>query len=360
MKRLLLLVLLSWHPAIALPPSSPEDQGVNGTLLDELDRDFRNGIFADVDSFLVMRNGFLIYEKSYPRDYRSTPLKAPPGPYNYSDPDWHPWHGEGLHSLQSVTKSVTSALVGLAIGRGEIPSTQVPIASYFDHPDFHLDPGTTLADLLTMRSGIQWDEDSPYEDPNNDWRGLECSPDWLRYVLQKPQIDPPGSKFYYNSGVTILLAHILHQATGLQADEYARRYLFAPLGIERHDWKISPTGIPDTQGGLYLAPRDLAKIGQLYLQDGVWEGTRLLAPGWVQETVTPRAEDQGWKYGFHWWLLPLPDSQGDAYTCLGYGGQRLFVFPRQKLVAVFTGWNIHGKPYLPVDKALARLLRAVH
>ena len=361
MKRLLTTLLVSlflWVPVAALPESSAAAQGLKIEILDGLDREFRAGLYGDVDTWLVMRNGFVVYEKSYPRDYHSQAALPPLGPYNYSDPDWHPWHGAGLHSLQSVTKSVTSALIGLAIGRGEIPSVETPIVSYFaDVPQFHLNPKTTLADLLTMRSGIEWDEDSPYEDPKNDWRGLEGSADWLLYVLQKAQPEAPGGKFYYNSGVTLLLAHILHQATGQQAHDYAARHLFAPLGIRRYYWKVSPTGLPDTQGGLYLESRDFAKLGQLYLQDGVWEGNRLLPAGWVKETVTPRVDAEDWKYGYHWWLIPYPG--GYAYTCLGYGGQRLFVLPKEQLVAVFNGWNIHGKPALPVEKALARLLLAV-
>ena len=147
-------------------------------------------------------------------------------------------------------------------------------------------------------------------------------------------------------------------------DQYAAEHLFAPLGIERTFWKKSPTGLADTQGGLYLSARDLARLGQLYLQDGVWQGRRLLPEGWVSRSMTPVAEEGDWKYGYQWWLLPYPSAAPPqtvnyAYAALGYGGQRLLVVPEYDMVAVLTGWNLPGKPSMTVDQALRRVLESV-
>ncbi len=188
--------------------------------------------------------------------------------------------------MQSVTKSVTSALIGVAIGRGEIAGVDVPVTDFLgDYEIANLDEwkqSMTLRDLLTMRAGIAWDEDTvPYTDPANSCAGMENSDDWIQFVIDQPMSDQPGERFVYNSGASQLLSLIIKKATGRHVDEYAREHLFGPLGITGFAWKTTPTGHPDTEGGLYLIPRDLAKIGYLYLMDGVWDGARVLPEGWV-------------------------------------------------------------------------------
>jgi Beta-lactamase class C and other penicillin binding proteins len=138
----------------------------------------------------------------------------------------------------------------------------------------------TLKHLLTMTSGIKWDESTvAYTDPANSCAGMEKSDDWIQFVLDQPLADAPGATFVYNSGVTELLSQVIKKVTGKQADEYAAEHLFAPLGITDTYWKRTPKGLSDTEGGLYLTARDLAKIGYLYLHDGVWDGRRLLPEG---------------------------------------------------------------------------------
>jgi CubicO group peptidase (beta-lactamase class C family) len=171
----------------------------------------------------------------------------------------------------------------------------------------------------------------------------------------------PGDKFVYSSGVTELLGQILKKTTGKDPDDYARERLFGPLGIEAWYWKKTPTGLSDTEGGLYLTARDLAKIGYLYLKDGVWEGERILPQGFVAEAVAPLVTASGGrKYGFQWWLLPNEGSK-DSWTpaALGYGGQFLFVVPEHDLIAVFTGWNIYDGPVLDPHLALSRVIASV-
>jgi CubicO group peptidase (beta-lactamase class C family) len=350
--------------------STPEAQAVDVEPLAALDAEFQAGKHGYIDSMLVIRNGSIIFENTYKQDYDKLFEGRDPkrGQYNYYDPEWHPYYERGpLHTMQSVSKSVTSALIGIAIERGEIPGVEVTVASYFDDykaPD--VDPrwaAVTLRDLLTMTAGIAWDEDTvPYTDPANSCAAMEASDDWIRYVMEQPMAEEPGSTYVYNSGVTVLLGHILWKATGLHADAYAGKHLYPALGIESYYWKTTPTGHTDTEGGLYLEPTDLAKIGYLYQNDGVWEGKRLLPEGWVVASTRPqvRTEWNDFMYGFQWWLLPYDNGeQSYAWAGIGYGGQRLIVVPEYELVAVFTGWNIYDIPALSPELALGRLLDAV-
>jgi CubicO group peptidase (beta-lactamase class C family) len=351
--------------------STPEAQGVDGGVLEALHREFEQGRHGYVDGMLVVRNGHVVFEKSYAHGYdRLFAGKGAPGIYNYYDPDWHPYYKRGkLHTLQSVSKSVTSALIGIAIGRGELAGVDAPLQPFFagyELPDS--DPRRarmTLRHLLTMTAGIRWDESTvAYTDPANSCARMEASRDWVQFVLSQPMAAEPGTAWVYNSGATQLLSLVLKKATGRQAHDYAAERLFAPLGIERHFWKQTPTGLADTEGGLYLEPRDLAKLGYLYLADGVWEGRRLLPEGWVQASVVSSSEGLAGgsapRYGYKWWLLPAKrDAPVQAYAALGYGGQRLIVVPEQDLIAVFTGWNIYGRPALDPELALQRVLGAL-
>ena len=224
---------------------------------------------------LVIRRGRVVYEKTYDRsgDYDKLFVgKGAPGIYNYYDPGWHPYYKRTkLHTMQSVSKSVTSALIGIAIGRKEIPGVDAKMMPYFSAFKIPPDPRRdrmTLRDVLTMTTGIRWDEESTeYTDPANNCAVMEGKEDWVRYVLEQPMAEDPGKVFVYNSGATMLLSELIRKTTGKEADDYAKEHLFAPLGIE-YFWKRTPKGLADTEGGLYLAPRDLAKIGYLYLKDG--------------------------------------------------------------------------------------------
>ena len=239
---------------------------------------------------LVIRHGRVAYERSYPHDYDAIygeQAKKPERldaldagrPYNYFNPWWHPFYRRGdLHTMQSVSKTVTSVVIGVATARHEFPPLDTPVLSFFDaSPVKNVDARKqrmTLRHLLTMTAGLEWHEDLPYDDPKN-WCGLmEASFDWVRFAVDQPMSDEPGARFNYNSGATQILAHVFRRATGHDVEEYAARHLFTPLGIERWFWKRTPTGLADTEGGLYLRPRDLAKIAYLYP-----EGRSLGGPG---------------------------------------------------------------------------------
>lgn len=361
----------SW-PTAGWPISTPEAEGLNPAALAALDAEFAAGTHGQVTGMLLIRNGRVVFDRSYDYDFDRLFEGRDPvrGPYNYYDPDWHPYYRHGsLHTMQSVSKSVTSALVGIAIGRGELPGVDARLSSFvtdYQSPDTDgRRAGITLAHLLTMTPGIAWDESTvAYTDPANSCAGMEKSRDWVQFVLDQPMAAAPGSTFVYNSGATALLSHVIKQATGRQADEYAAEHLFSPLGITDTYWKRTPTGLSDTEGGLYLTARDLAKIGYLYLQDGVWEGRRLLPEGWVRTSTSPLVDTRpgqprSRKYGYQWWVLPHGAGGQNAYAALGYGGQRLIVVPEHQLIAVFTGWNIYEHPEFAPYVALDRVISAV-
>jgi CubicO group peptidase (beta-lactamase class C family) len=357
-------------PAEEWDTATPASQQVDSAPLDALHREFESGEHGNIDGMSVYRNGYLVYQKSYVNDYDelSAGYDKRHWQYNYYDASWHPWFERGpLHTMQSISKSVTSALIGIAIGRGEIPGVDAKMMPYFaDYEPVDSDPrrdAITIHDLLTMTAGIRWDESSvDYTDPQNSSAAMESSEDWVEYVLGQPMRAAPGEEFEYNSGITVLLAHILVEATGKDTDAYAMEHLFGPLGIDSFYWKKTPTGLVDTEGGLYLEPDDLARIGYLYANDGVWNGRRILPEGWVAASMTPHAEVPDWypSYGYQWWLIAYEGEQADwAYTGLGYGGQRLLVVPEYDLIAVFTGWNIYDIPSLDAKFALERVLQSV-
>jgi CubicO group peptidase (beta-lactamase class C family) len=214
-----------------------------------------------------------------------------------------------------------------------------------------------------MTAGIKWDESSTaYTDPLNNAASMESSEDWLRYILSLPMENKPGEKFVYNSGITILLSHILFIATDMHVDEYAKKYLFEPLGINNFYWKKTPKGLTDTEGGLYLSSRDFAKIGLLYLQNGQWDNVQILDKDWVTATMSPDTEisESRRKFGFQWWLVPYTGGEENwIYSGSGYGGQFLLIVPEYSLVMVFNGWNIFDKPRPSIEYLSERVLKAI-
>jgi CubicO group peptidase (beta-lactamase class C family) len=352
-------------PTRAWPESAPLAQGLDPARLEAFDRELASGSHGYVDGMLVVRHGFVVFERSYAHDYdRLFAGKGPGGLYNYYDPEWHPyWKRTALHTMQSVSKSVTSALVGVAMRRGEIPGVEALVMPYFSAFRVRPDPRRErmrLRHVLTMTTGIEWDESSvAYTDPRNSCAAMEAAEDWIQYVLDRPMAFEPGERYEYNSGATQLLSHLLAKATGRPADDYAKEHLFGPLGIE-YAWKRTPKGLADTEGGLYLRPRDLAKLGHLYLKDGVWEGKRILPEGWVEDSTSAKVATGSphWSYGYKWWVLSGKGAPA-AFAARGYGGQYCIVVPALDLVAVFTGWNIYDRPAMDPRLALERVLGAV-
>jgi CubicO group peptidase (beta-lactamase class C family) len=351
---------------------TPASVGLDAKVLAAFDAELGSGKDALVDSFAVVRCGKLVYENKYAHDYGQIygkeakergPLNAHlTGWYNYFDPAWHPYFdGSDLHSMQSVSKTVSSVIVGIAMTRGDFKaSLDTPVLQYFDVAKVkNVDERKrrmTLRHVLTMTAGFDWDEEVAYDDPKNDASLMEGTEDWVQYVIDRPMKEEPGKVFNYSSGVTELIAYIFLKETGQDIERYGQKYLFTPLGMD-HFWKRGPFGLVDTEGGLFLNGPDLAKIGYLYLHGGVWDGQQIVSKDWVKQSVAPFiVAEEGYKYGFKWWLLP----QGDGYIWMarGFGGQRLMVFPEKELIVVFTGWTILGEP--PSDQAfVSRILPAV-
>ncbi len=354
---------------------APSSFGIDEKTLAALDADIAAAKFPLVDSLLVMRCGKVLFDRRYPHDYAAVygkeahtkgPLNARlTGRYNYFDPAWHPYyHGTDEHTMQSVSKTVTSAIIGVAMTRGDFKAPlSTPVLHYFDEGAVkNLDPRKrrmTLRDLLTMTSGLDWNEDLPYDDPSNPSDLMEAADDWVQFVIDRPMRDEPGTVFAYSSGATELLAYIFKRETGIDIEHYAHSRLFAPLGIHHYFWKRTPLGVVDTEGGLYLRAEDLAKIGLLYLNGGRWNGRQLMAAEWVEESLTPRIDaGEGFKYGYQWWLLPHGEPARLAWVARGMGGQRLIVFPEEQLIVVSTAWHILNEASIEFD-VVRRLLPSV-
>jgi CubicO group peptidase (beta-lactamase class C family) len=347
-------------PTHGWPKGTPSTAGLNEKVLTALDADLAKGKYFLVDSFTVIRCGTVVFDRTYSHDYATIyakeaktrgPLNAHlTGPYNYFDPAWHPYyHGTGLHSMQSVSKTVSSIIIGIAVTRGDFKAgLDTPILSYFDVAKVkNVDDRKrriTLQHVLTMTTGLDWNEEVAYDDPKNDSSLMEATDDWVQYVIDQPMAQEPGKVFNYSSGVSELLAYIFQKETGQDIEKYGGKYLFAPLGIE-YFWKRTPLGVVDTEGGLFLSRSGLAKIGFLYLHNGVWDEKQIVSKDWVKQSVTPFIDaEEGFKYGFKWWLLPRTDRQGYVWMARGFGGQRLMVLPEEELIAVFTGWEILKDP----------------
>jgi CubicO group peptidase (beta-lactamase class C family) len=341
-------------PTRGWPRGTPASLGLDGRALAAFDADLARGRYTLVDSFQVFRCGTEVFARKYPHDYariyaKQARTKGPlnarlTGRYNYFDPAWHPYfHGTDLHTMQSVSKTVTSVILGVAITRGDFKAgLDTPVLHYFDVAKVkNVDDRKrrmTLKHVLTMTTGLDWNEEVPYDDPRSDSSLMEATDDWVQYVIDKPMAHEPGKAFNYSSGATELLAYIFHKETGQDIDAYGQKYLFAPLGM-RHQWKRTYMGVVDTEGGLYLNGDDLAKIGYLYLHHGAWEGRQIVSADWVEQSLAPYiAAEEGFQYGFKWWLYPLHGKF--VWMARGFGGQELMVFPDENLIAVFTGWEI--------------------
>ncbi len=330
------------------PVSTPEQQGLDSVKLAELTNLIRAGErFPRLHSLLIVRHGYLVVEAYF-----------------------NNWQADRLHTLQSVSKSFTSALVGMAIAKGEFKSVDEKILNFFpEMKDIaNLDErkaSIRLKDLLTMRSGTDYHErgpDAPHFQLNRLTRG------WDKFYLDRPMLRSPGTDFLYDSGGVILLSSMLKNRTGMHADVYAERFLFKPLGIEKTFWYKNEEGHPHTGGGLCLTARDAAKFGLLYLQNGRWGDEQIVPTEWVRESfrkhVDLTVEGQPPSgYGYLWWIL-APDPQGngrqDIYAARGRGGQFIFIIPEHDMVVVVFGDTQTGTDQnRPIEFLYSHILPAV-
>jgi CubicO group peptidase (beta-lactamase class C family) len=296
--------------------TSPEDQGMNSTVLKAMDDYVAEREYA-LHGLVVARHGVIVHE-SYP-DFR--------------------YNGETRHRLYSVTKSVGSILVGIAIDHGYILSIHERVIDYFpDYTIANLDPwkeSMTLEHLLTMTCGVEWWEwGYPLEDPRNSYYNYSLSEDHIQYFLDLPMQYEPGTVWVYNSPSVTILSHILYRATGMTPLQFAEEYLFSKLGIQAVYWLTDTFGIECMSGALYLTPREMAKIGQLMLMNGTWNGEQIVSEEWVSNSTTTQVlqpyHPLSLGYGYLWWISP------GYYSAQGRFGQRIFVLPEQDIVVSFT------------------------
>jgi CubicO group peptidase (beta-lactamase class C family) len=257
------------------------------------------------------------------------------------------------HDIRSISKSVTSLLVGIALDRGLLTDLDASVFSFFpEYDDLRTleKDRMTLRHLLTMSSGFAWDERSvPHTNPSNISRQMGIAPRSDHFVLAQPLAAPPGEVFNYNTGTADLLGLILRKVSGKRLDAFAKEALFDPLGIEDWDWDYDAGFNPAAGSGLRLRPRDLAKIGQLVLERGKWHGRQIVSSSWIEDSITPRLSGKGeiWEffrpegitsYGYLWWLgrSPPEHPERDIIAGAGYGGQRVFILPNLGAVVVTT------------------------
>lgn len=276
-------------------------------------------------------------------------------------------NADELQLLNSATKSVGATLVGIAVRQARLAAgDRLPLllpAYDWNSASLRDKRGLELRHVLQMRHGLAWDEFSTsFLDPRNPVVGMLASDDYYLYTLRSPVVAAPGARFDYSTGVSTLMSGVLRNATGLTPQQYAERYLFAPLGITAAHWETwspggrgtgvrsFPFGDAPLGIGLWLRPRDLARIGQLYLDGGVHAGQRLLDPEWIRDAWTVYSDartdayfvetvDEGFGYGYQWWYRAMRDARGRAHPvwyASGYGGQRLYVFPQLELVVAST------------------------
>ncbi|CAH0119263.1 hypothetical protein PAE9249_01762 [Paenibacillus sp. CECT 9249] len=269
--------------------------------------------------------------------------------------DRDPHSANRLHKINSCTKSILSALVGIAVEQGIIPGLHTPISRYFpvlDKDKDHRKREITIDHLLTMTAGFKWEE---YR-KRVSYPAMIRSKDWVQYTLKQPLIANPGESMVYNSGCSHLLAAILRQTSGMNVSDYARTHLFAPLGFGEYYWEEDPQGMSIGGFGLHLSIRDMVKFGLLYANNGQWKGKRLIGEDWVKRTTAPLhlTYEQVGYYGRHWWASSFRAGDGQEtreeryFFALGYGGQYIIVVPSRHMVVAIASDNFK-RSSRPVD-----------
>ena len=313
--------------------STPEQQGVDSAKLADALTAIRQHDIR-IHSLLLVRNGYVILDAYF-----------------------FPFDKANLHDLASVTKSITSTLVGIAIDQRKVRSVNEPVVDVFPRRPIanreDRKARLTLENLLTMTSGL-----ACYAEENElTLHQMMKSRDWLQFMLDLPMGAEPGQRFVYCSGGMHLLSGIISETTGMSALAFARSSLFEPLGIHDSSWPADPNGNNHGWGDLHLHPRDMAKIGYLWLNHGVWDGKQIVSADWVTNSTRVHAHTSSDSdYGYGWWVRP----KDKLYEAVGRGGQRITVLPELNLVAVMTGGGFEpgdvGALLLPAIKSDRALL----
>lgn len=336
--------------------ASLDDVGLNEKILSELIERIHGNEYRNVHSILIVKDGRLVFEEyfsGYTWDYDDDQFRG----------EYTEFGINTIHNQASVTKAFTSALVGIAIDHGFIQDVETKVFAFFPEYSYLSDQEKdqiTLEHLLTMTSGLEWNElDLSIKDARNDQIQLFIVPDPIEYVLAKPVVHEPGTRWYYSAGDVNLLGEVIRKATGLRMDDFAEGYLFAPLGITEYEWDFINPDVVHASGNLKLRPRDMAKFGYLYLNDGRWQGKRIISKEWIEESTQGYisiAEEWADSQGYQWFLKAyrLNSTSVDSFFRQGWGGQRISVFPSLDMVVVLTGGNYATEE--PVEEIITRYI----
>jgi CubicO group peptidase (beta-lactamase class C family) len=323
---------------------NPSKVGFDASVLNKIDTAVSHGTFPNIHSVLIAKDGKLVFEKYWPG----------------KDEVWAvgkgviPHSKDSLHDIRSISKSIVSACFGILLQQGKIKSVHQKIFDSFPEyakQDTGLKSLLTIEHLLTMTSGLKWNEDIPYDNPENSEIRMINSGHPVDYVLNQPMEIAPGKVWKYNGGTTQLLAAIIERTSGQKITEFARKYIFAPLGITRFEWAIYPgTTEYAAASGLRLRSRDLLKFGLLYLNNGVWNNKQLIPAQWVAASVAPHImRNHSSAYGYQFWLFndTIGNQTVNLIACVGNGDQRIFIDKARKMVIVITAgnynlWEIHN------------------
>ena len=336
--------------------------------------DIKNGNYGEIHSMLIYKDGKLIFEEYFPgHDYKWDGQ-------NFHG-EWVNWDINRRHNIHSAGKSITSACIGIAIDQGFIESMEQSIFDYLPEHQHLKTAGKdqiTIEHLLTMTSGLEWDEwGTSYSEETNDvialWTNCE---DPITCILEKPLVSRPETKFTYSGGNIIVLGEILKNATGVDIESFSWQYLFGPLGIESPHWRwIGDSGVIYAGGDQQLTSREMLKFGVTYLDGGSWKGHQIIPQSWVQKSATHYSGpenhwfnhplkpippgDNAWGkrgYSYAWWTHEFSHAgeKVPAYWAFGWGGQKIAIFPFQNAVVVFTGGN-----YITADATSKILTRYI-
>lgn len=319
--------------------TSPEEQGMSSSPLAAMFKEINDGNYY-ISSVMVIRNGYVVAE-------------ANRNPLDHMLPIW------------SSTKSITSALIGIALEQEKIRSIEQAVFEFFPHmvkqvEGTHLKKKLTVKHLLSMSSGLDWPEvEISLADDRNPEYQMEMSTNWAEYVLDRPMSEPPGTTFNYNSGCSIVLTSILGKVVG-DVEDFAFANLFFPLGIKRDKylWNKTTDGLPNGSHGLVMRPGDMAKIGYLYLKGGNWENRQIVPRNWIEQSTKSQTK-MTWKgmiadvYGYGWYV------QSFGFHSMGYQGQYIFVLPEAEIVVVFTSELALHEIELPIHWIEEYILPAI-
>jgi len=323
--------------------ASAGEEGLNSSDLIEMMDYLASSPGHNIHSILIFKGDKLVFEEYFEGYLYSN---SPPG----SNGDFIQYDRETDHYLASVSKSITSVIFGAAVKEGYITNVDTLLRDVLpEYQDILTGDkaGITLEHLLTMSSGLHWDEWSKsYEDPENDVVALFHEEDPIEYILSKRMINTPGAEFLYNSGGTNVLGAVIERATGMGLLDFGNQSLFDPLQVEGGLWERMAGGYMFASGGIYLRPREQAKIGSLFLNEGSWGNEQIITEDWIAASSTEHIETddlipQAHAYGYQWWIMDF-QVNGQIYDCFfaaGWGDQYIFIIPEQDMMVVVNSGN---------------------